>query len=105
MTEGENTGSPSQPSEGDLLAQVRDEMQQQFQALRTSFEAEISQLRAQNEQLIADNKGLQAALVRSAVADPPKPAEPSKTEEELYQEEVDAIAKKTLERMKRSYTE
>lgn len=99
-------GNPPQPSEGDLLAKMRDEMSKEFQTLKASFEAQLEELKKQNEKLIADNQGLQAALVRSALADPPKEEPPKeKTKEEIYQEQVDSIAKKTLEILKRSYEE
>lgn len=108
MTEDpkKETGNPPQPSEGDLLARMRDEMSKEFQTLKASFEAQLEELKKQNEKLIADNQGLQAALVRSALADPPKEEPPKeKTPEEIHQEQVDSIAKKTLDIMKRSLTE
>lgn len=102
MADGEEGKSPET---GDLIAQIRDEMNAQFQEMKKAFESQVAELTAQNQKLQEDNKGLQAALVRSAVADPPAPAPKEKTPEELYQEQVDAIAQKTLENIKRSYTE
>jgi len=102
MADGEEGKNPET---GDIIAKIRDEMNAQFTEMKKAFESQVAELTAANAKLQEDNKGLQAALVRSAVADPPAPAPKEKTPEELYKEQVDAIAKKTLENIKRSYTE
>lgn len=86
--------------QGDTLAKMRDEFAAQFKELKDAFEAE----RAEKDKLIAElkeqNQGLQRALVRSAVTDPPKEEAKEKTEEEIYKEEIDRLAKRSLELMK-----
>ena len=83
----------------DPVVALRDEMNAQFNELKTSFEASLKEKEELIAQLKEQNTSLQRALVRSAVMDPPKVEEP-KTEEEMYQEQVDNLAKKTLDIMK-----
>ena len=96
--------NPPEPKESDLLAQIRQEMQEQFAAFKTETEAVLEAQKAQIAQLEADKASLQAALVKSATSPPPV-KEPEKTEEDLYREKVEALAEKGLELMKRRLTE
>lgn len=84
----------------DPVVQLRDEMNAQFNELKQSFEATLKEKEELISQLKEQNTGLQRALVRSAVMDPPKVEEP-KTEEQLYNEEVARLSQRTLEIMKR----
>lgn len=79
----------------DPVVQLRDEMSQQFNELKTSFEASLKEKDDIIAQLKEQNVGLQRALVRSAVMDPPKQDEP-KTPEEIYQDTLN----KRVERAK-----
>lgn len=83
----------------DPVVALRDEMNAQFAELKSSFEATLKEKEELISQLKEQNTGLQRALVRSAVMDPPKVEEP-KTEEDLYREEVERLSKRTLEIMK-----
>lgn len=84
----------------DPIAQMRDEFAQQFKELKDSFEAERKEKDELINQLQEQNKGLQRALVRSAVTEPPAEKVEEKTEEQIYQEEVQRLSKRTLEIMK-----
>lgn len=83
----------------DSVVALRDEMNAQFNELKQSFEATLKEKEELISQLKEQNTGLQRALVRSAVMDPPKVEEP-KTEEDLYNEEVERLSKRTLEIMR-----
>ena len=103
------TEEPPAPKEekdsSDLIAQLRDDFAAQISELKQSTDALIEAQKKQIEQLEADKKGLQAALVKSATSAPPVEAPRPKTEEEIYNEKVEALAKKGLEDMKRRLTE
>lgn len=87
---------PEKDPPKDPVSQLRDEMAAQFDELKKAFAEETSE----KDKLIADlkeqNKSLQRALVRSAVNDPPA-KEAEKTSEDLYNEKVQALAKKSWE--------
>ena len=83
----------------DPVVALRDEMNAQFNELKQSFEASLKEKDELIAQLKEQNTGLQRALVRSAVMDPPKAEEP-KTEEQLYADEVERLSKRTIEIMK-----
>ena len=83
----------------DPVAQLRDEMNAQFNELKASFDATLKEKDAEIAKLTEQNTGLQRALVRSAQMDPPK-QEVTKTEDEIYQERVKAQAERTIEIMK-----
>ena len=102
MTDGE--GQPEENS-GDVIAQIRDEMNQQFSALKESFEAQLSELKTANEQLRKDNDGLKAALVRSAMTDPPKEAPKEETEEEKAEKIRQHAIERTNELLMKHYKE
>ena len=76
------------------------ELKQQYQTLRESFESSLAEKDTLIEQLTADNRELQRALVRSAMTPAPTPVQP-KTEQEQYDENIADLATKTLELMKR----
>ncbi len=81
------------------VEQLRDEFSAQFATLKQSFETELNNLKTENDQLKQTNDELKRALVRSAITPAPAHAEPEKSEEELYHDQIDALAKKTLARM------
>ncbi len=89
-----------QPSQADLIAQLRDEFALQIGALKTSFEEANKKLEEENNSLKQQNENLQRALIRSAtvpdehhVADPP-------SEEEIYRKKIEDIANKALKQVK-----
>lgn len=104
MDPDKDPSNPPEPKESDLLAQIRQEMQEQFAAFKKETETVLEAQKAQIAQLEADKASLQAALVKSATSPPPV-KEPEKTEEDLYRERVEALAEKGLELMKRRLTE
>ena len=93
MTEEEKPQETEQVSE---IEKLRNEFQEQFSTLKTSFETELNKHKEENEALRKENESLHRALVRSAQL-PPEKAPVQKTEEEIYQEKVAAIAAKALE--------
>ena len=76
------------------------ELKAQYQTLKESFESSLAEKDTLIEQLTADNRELQRALVRSAMTPAPAPVQP-KTEQELYDENIARLAAKTLEMMKK----
>lgn len=82
----------------DPVVKLRDEMNAQFNELKVSFEASIKEKDDTIEKLREQNTGLQRALVRSAVMDPPKQEIP-KTEQQLHNEEVERLSNLTLHYM------
>ena len=98
MTNSQNEGQPEPAPMENPVASLRDEFRKEFDTLKSSFEAELKTLKSENESLKSQNTDLQRALIRSATV-PETPAPAPKTEEQLYAEKIDALAKKTLERM------
>ena len=100
MTEEDitNVATKEQVDTENPVASLRDEFRKEFDTLKASFEAELKTLKTENESLKTQNTDLQRALIRSATV-PDAPAPAPKTEEQLYAEQIDALAKKTLERM------
>ena len=86
------------PEESEIMASLRDEMSAQFSEMKASFEASVREKDAEIEQLKEQNKGLQRALVRSAVMEPPRQEIP-KTQEQKYAEHICDLAGKTLNYM------
>ena len=86
------------PEESEIMASLRDEMSAQFSEMKASFEASVREKDAEIEQLKEQNKGLQRALVRSAVMEPPRQEIP-KTQEQKYAEHIGDLAAKTLNYM------
>lgn len=101
MTNPQNEGQPEPVPAENPVASLRDEFRKEFDTLKSSFEAELKALKTENESLKSQNTDLQRALIRSATV-PENPAPAPKTEEQLYAERIDALAKKTLERMCKS---
>ena len=101
MTNSQNEGQPEPAPAENPVASLRDEFRKEFDTLKATFEAELKALKTENESLKSQNTDLQRALIRSATV-PENPAPAPKTEEQLYAERIDALAKKTLERMCKS---
>ena len=101
MTNSQNEGQPEPVPTENPVASLRDEFRKEFDTLKASFEAELKALKTENESLKSQNTDLQRALIRSATV-PENPAPAPKTEEQLYAEKIDALAKKTLQRMCKS---
>ena len=99
MTDPAPASQPEPNKERSDVEQLRDEFTAQFATLKQSFETELSTLKTENAQLKETNDELKRALVRSAITPAPAPAEPEKTEEQLYKEKIDELSKKTLDRM------
>ena len=97
MTDEPNT--PPANAEKSDVEKLRDEFTAQFSTLKQSFESELNALKTENTSLKETNDELRRALVRSATTTPPAPAEQPKTEEQLYQEKIAELSKRTLERM------
>lgn len=107
MTEDSSgSGGPNpENNSGELVAQIRDEMNQQFFALKQSFEAQLAELKAANEKLIKDNDGLKAALVRSAMADAPREEPREETQEEKDEKIRQHAIERTNELLMKHYKE
>ena len=101
MTNSQTEGQPEPAPTENPVASLRDEFRKEFDTLKSSFEAELKALKTENESLKSQNTDLQRALIRSATV-PEIPAPAPKTEEQLYAERIDALAKKTLQRMCKS---
>ena len=101
MTNSQNEGQPGPAPAENPVASLRDEFRKEFDTLKASFEEELKTLKTENESLKSQNTDLQRALIRSATV-PESPTPAPKTEEQLYAEKIDALAKKTLERMCKS---
>lgn len=72
---------------------LRNEMQAQYNSLKESFEHSNLEKDELIAQLKSQNEDLQRALVRSAFT-VPQPSEQPKTEEQLYQDKINAILDK-----------
>lgn len=95
----ESNPSPAPAEKKSDVEKLRDEFTAQFTTLKQSFETELTALKTENTSLKETNDELRRALVRSATTPAPAPAEKPKTEEELYQEKIANLSKRTLERM------
>ncbi len=96
----EPTDTQVQPSQADLIAQLRDEFASQIGALKTSFEEANKKLEEENNSLKQQNEDLQRALIRSAtVPDEHHVAEPP-SEEEIYRKKIEDIANNALKQVK-----
>lgn len=97
MPTDDASGTPPQPSE---VEKLRDEFAEQFATMKAAFENEIAELKKTNQAITAHNQELERALIRSAVNDAPPSEKPKeKTEAELYDEKIQALAKKAIERL------
>ena len=93
MTDQEqSTETSEQPSE---IEKLRNEFQEQFATLKTSFESELKKSSEENAALRKENEELHRALVRSAQL-PPQQTPVQKTEHEIYAERINALAAKSL---------
>ena len=93
MTDQEQPAEISeQPSE---IEKLRNEFQEQFATLKTSFESELKKSTEENAALRKENEELHRALVRSAQL-PPQQVPVQKTEQEIYSERINALAAKSL---------
>lgn len=99
MSEQSEPPTGQEGQEKTSVESLRDEFRKQFDEMKTSFDSEIQKLKKENEDLKLQNNELNRALVRSATVPEPEAPKP-KTEEELYRERVEELAKRTLERMK-----
>lgn len=89
------------PEPTDTLTALKEEMQSQYNALKTSFEAKFDELNTTNESLKKENEELKRALVNSTFTTPVKNIEDEeKTEEDLYAEKIDALVEKTKSYMR-----
>lgn len=94
------TDEPSTTPEESALTKFKEEMQEQFNAMKLSFENEIAELKKTNESLIAENKELNRALVRSATEPIPESA-PKLSPEEQYEKDRTEFLKNVFEKSKR----
>ena len=95
----ENSGS--EKSEKSEVERLRDEFSDQFATLKNSYEKTAAEQKELIETLKKENEDLHRALIRSVTLDP-QPAPPKeKTEDELYQEHIAELAKKSLEIQKK----
>ena len=85
-------------NEPDVISELRDEMQAEFTKLKEAFQSEIAEKDAAISELEKTNRELQRAIVRSAVTEPPKVEQP-KTEEQIYNERIERLAKSTINKM------
>jgi len=86
------TGEPT-PGD-DAITKLRNEFQEQFSTLKTTFETENKKNLDLIDKLTKENEDLHRALIRSAQMPPAEPA-PQKTEEELYAERIIELSKKS----------
>ena len=89
-----------QTEQPDPIQTLRDEMAEQFAQLKASFESQVSERDTRIVELTEQNTSLQRALVRSAMTEPPKAPE-KKTDKEVYDDTIQALADKTLKYMNR----
>ena len=91
---------PNSPeTQVDPIQSLRDEFAEQFATLKQSFESQLSERDETITKLKEENDSLHRALVRSAMTTPATPA-PVKTEQDIYNERVQALAEKTLNLMR-----
>lgn len=88
----EQKSGAEQPSE---IEKLRNEFQEQFATLKSTFETELKKSKEENDRLSKENEDLHRALVRSAQL-PPAAAPVQKTEEELYAEKIKKYAEKSI---------
>lgn len=90
--------TPVPDTQADAFSKLRDEMSEQFAQLKSSFESELAERDSRIVELTEQNTSLQRALVRSAMTEP-TPVPKQKTEKEVYDETISALADKTLRYM------
>ena len=94
MTE-EAQEQPQQTPTEDPIAKLRDEFQSQFNTLKTTFEEENKKNLETISSLKKENEDLHRALIRSAQL-PPVQQVSEKTEEQIRQEQIAELAKKSI---------
>ena len=83
----------------DLIAQLRDEFATQINDLKISTKQAIEERDAEITRLTTENADLKRSLIRDAITNPdPKPVE--KSAEDIYKENIDKLAAKTIAYMK-----
>lgn len=75
-------------------------MQTQYNALKETMDSALKERDEAIAKLTQEKQALQNALVVSSISPKPEEEEVPKTEEQLYKENVDRLAKKTLSLMK-----
>lgn len=96
-----NTSEPTNPTpESELITSLRNEMQTQYNALKETMDSALKERDEAIAKLTQEKQALQNALVVSSISPKPEEEEVPKTEEQLYKENVDRLAKKTLSLMK-----
>lgn len=92
----DETPAVTENVEVDPIAKLRDEMSEQFQTLKASFETAVQERDEIITKLQEENDSLHRALVRSAMTEP---APAPKSEKQIYDETVRKLADKTLRYM------
>ena len=93
------TDEGGEPAQVDTISELKAMFEQQFAEMKKQNEETVSKLNETIDQLKKDNSALQAAVVRSASMDPPK-AEPVKSPEEIYREQIDQLKGKAFDTFK-----
>lgn len=96
----ENSGS-EKASEKSEVERLRDEFSDQFATLKNSYEKTAAEQKELIETLKKENEDLHRALIRSVTLDPQLAPAKEKTEEELHQEYIAKLAKRSLEIQKK----
>jgi len=78
------------------IEKLRNEFQEQFTAMKTSFAAEQEKSNAEISRLTKENEELHRALVRSALLPKTEEAPVQKTEEELRADFIKKYAEKAI---------
>ena len=94
MTDQEQ-GAPETTEQPSEIEKLRNEFQEQFATLKSSFETELKKATDENTSLRKENEELHRALVRSAQL-PPAEVPVQKTEEELRAEFVKKYAERAI---------
>lgn len=90
---------PNPTPESDLITSLRNEMQTQYNMLKETMDSALKERDETIAKLIQEKQALQNALVVSSISPKPEEEEVPKTQEQLYQENIERLAKKTLARM------
>ena len=96
----ESSGS-DKTSDKSEVERLRDEFSEQFATLKNSYEKTAAEQKDLIETLKKENEDLHRALIRSVTFDPQPAPSKEKTEDELYQERIAELAKKSLEIQKK----
>lgn len=90
---------PTTTPESDLITSLRNEMQTQYNTLKETMDSALKERDETIAKLTQEKQALQNALVVSSISPKPVEEEVPKTKEQLYQEDIDRLAKKTLSYM------